>query len=135
MTLRELLKCAGNMVRLHRYAFIHVVPIDRRRDDTEFEVGWDNDSDGSGPEYEYFAPDSDSWKPAATFYGVPEEADAVPNGLEGIEIDWNDAGWMISMEDWREIEKGMKKVQRDFERVKEALYEYKNCVGTSNVPE
>lgn len=123
MTLRELLECVGNLVRVHPLAFIRVVPIDGRRDDTWFEVGWDNDSDGSGPEYEYFAPGDTGWDATAVFYAIPKDGADVPYGLDGIEIDWNDEGWMISMEDWREIEKGMKEVQRDFERVKEDLYD------------
>ncbi len=92
MTLRQALKAAGELA--WSGVTITVFPIDRRRDE-HFTVSIDGDVDGTGPEYWGY----EKYETEEPFYEIPDPGEENPYQLEGMDINWDEEGWILDSAD------------------------------------
>ena len=128
LTLREILRCGGTAVKTLDGGVISVL---NKVTDEQIDIGWSDDYEGSGPEYTYYG-DLEDWPP---FYEIPDPGEEDPYDIRELRLDWESTDWTIDPSDWQRIESSLKEIQENCAVLREDLYEHKNCVRTSNVPE
>lgn len=115
LTLREILRCGGTVVKVLEGG--GVITVLHSGTTEQIDIGWVDDYDGSGPEYTFYG-DVEEWPP---FYEIPDPGKEDPYDIRELHIDWDSTEWIIDPSDWKRIERGLKVIQEDYAILREDL--------------